>query len=247
MLLTDTHIHILPGIDTGPIDATEAAAMFTSSYEAGVRTFVATPHYFCDRETISEFLLHRRAAFRRLAETVGRRIYHVLFLASAEVMLMPGVSRIPDLPSLAIPGTNLLPVDFPLADRITDDVMRELAYIVQKRKLRPLFCHVERHFEFFSPEKFENQLLAFTHGAFCISAQAFPNQELAAPIIRALNKEKLFFLCSNGHGVKSRPATLLPHAEVSGFSAFAYRRILSDTNKFFAQLRSELSPHRTFT
>ena len=245
---TDAHIHILPGIDSGPQDPCEAAAMFNVAYDAGVRTFVATPHYFCDRESIPEFLLRRRLAFDRLAKTVGKRIYRVLFLSTAEVMLMPGVSTLPDLPSLVIPGTDLLPVDFPPSDCITADVMRELAYIVQKRRLRPLFCHAERHFTLFDPERFENQLLAFTHGAFMISAHALPDAELSAVLIRALNNGKELFLGSNAHGLRSRAsATLSPREELSGYSSFVYRKIAQDTDLFFTRLRKQLSPHLTFT
>ena len=242
----DAHLHILPGMDTGPHEAQEAAAMFDDAYSAGIRAFVATSHYFCDRESIAEFLLRRRLAFERLAKEVGKRIYRVLFLSSAEVMLLPGVGTISDLPSLTIPGTNLLPVDFPPADRITDDVMRELAHIVQKRRLRPLFCHVERHFDLFE-EKFEEQLLSFTHGAFMISANAFPDAALSAALIRALNNGKELFLGSNAHGLRSRAPTLFPREELSGYSAFAYRRIAQDTDVFFARLRKHLSPHLTFT
>ena len=244
---TDAHIHILPGMDSGPQDPCEAAAMFTAAYDAGIRTFVAAPHYYCDRESIPEFLLHRRLAFERLAEAVGKRIYRVLFLSTAEVMLMPGVASLTELPSLAIPGTNLLPVDFPPADHITDDVMRELAYIVQKRRLRPLFCHTERHFTFFSPERFENQLLSFTHGVFLLSARAFPEDMLAAFLIRAINNGKTFLLCSNAHGIQGRTPSLSPREDLSGYSAFAYRKIAQDTDAFFAEVREKLAPHLTFT
>ena len=246
-MTTDAHIHILPGMDTGPREAWEAAAMFSASYAAGVRTFVATPHYFCDRETIPEFLLRRRLAFERLAKEVGRRIYRVLFLSSAEVMLLPGVSRLPELSLLTIPGTDLLPVDFTVSDRIPDAVMRELAHIVQKRHLRPLFCHIERHFEFFDYDRFEKQLLGFTHGAFCVSAQAFPDDKLSAALIRALNNEKEFFICSNGHGLRSRQASLLPRTSLSGYSSFAYRRIVADTDRLFMRLKRRLMPHLTLT
>lgn len=247
IMKTDAHIHLLPGMDTGPREAWEGAAMFCEAYENGVRAFVATPHYFCDRETIPEFLVRRHSAFRRLADAVGRRVYRVLFLCSAEVMLMPGVSGLSELSSLTIPGTDLLPVDFPPSDRISDDVMRELAVIVQKRKLRPLFCHLERHYTFFSSEMFEKQLLGFTHGAFAVSADAFPNNELSAALIRPLNNGKLFFIASNGHGLRNRRATLAPHGVLSGYSAFAYRRIVADTDAFFLQLRRSLKPHLTFT
>lgn len=245
----DSHIHLLPGIDTGPSRATEAAAMFHRAYELGVRTFVASPHYYADRETIGEFLTRRRAAFRRLVEAVGPRIYRVLFLASAEVYLFPGVASLTELPSLCIPGTNILPVTFSPSRAIPNDVMRELAHLVQKRSITPMFCHIERHHALFTPDSFR-ALLSFTHGVFCVDASAFPCRDLSESIIRALGKEKRFFLASNAHNNTSRPPLLFYEEQEQvnwdGPSHFVMRRLSRDTDAFFLRLRRKYAPHKTF-
>ena len=244
---SDSHIHILPGIDTGPATPEEAAAMFHRAYEDGVRTFVASPHYSADRETIGEFLVKRRASFSRLAKACGKRIYRVQFLASAEVQLFPGVAALPDLLALCIPGTTLLPVAFAPSCGISNDIMRELAHLVQKRGLTPMFCHLERLHALFSPESFE-ALLSFTHGVFCVSASAFPSGELAAAIIRAIGKGKRFLLASNAHNNTKRPPLLVPRQTdaLDGPSHFAFRRLSRDTDAFFLSLRRENAPRMTF-
>lgn len=41
----DIHCHILPGIDDGPKNLAESAAMARCYVESGIRTVIATPHY----------------------------------------------------------------------------------------------------------------------------------------------------------------------------------------------------------
>lgn len=47
-MITDLHIHILPGIDDGPASLAESLQLLRLHYEAGVRNIVATPHIRSD-------------------------------------------------------------------------------------------------------------------------------------------------------------------------------------------------------
>ena len=50
--ITDMHCHVLPGIDDGAKDWDMTLQMMQRSWEAGVRTLIATPHYLPWRQTI---------------------------------------------------------------------------------------------------------------------------------------------------------------------------------------------------
>ena len=50
--ITDMHCHVLPGIDDGAKDWDMSLEMMRRSWEAGVRTLIATPHYLPWRHTI---------------------------------------------------------------------------------------------------------------------------------------------------------------------------------------------------
>ena len=51
--MIDLHSHILPGLDDGARDLTDAVAMARAAVAAGVRTVVATPHAFGARMDVS--------------------------------------------------------------------------------------------------------------------------------------------------------------------------------------------------
>ena len=51
--ITDIHCHILPGVDDGAADWDTSLEMLRRSWEAGVRSLIATPHYLPWRKTIT--------------------------------------------------------------------------------------------------------------------------------------------------------------------------------------------------
>ena len=230
----DAHIHLLPGMDSGPVYDGVAAEMLLRLYERRVRLLVATPHYFADRESVSEFVLRRRQAIQRLKLAFGPKFRNVCLLPSAEVMLMSGVSDVEALASLAIPGTNLLPVVFPIGGSIPDALMREVARMVQRLALCPMFCHVERYLPFYG-ERFD-AFLGMNHAAFLLSPHALTLPELAESVAKALRQGARIFLGSNAHDLCLRPPTVEAEEGYNGAAAYAYRAIRKSTDDFFTSL-----------
>ena len=70
--MIDLHTHLLPGIDDGPTEMSEAAEMCRRAYESGCEVLVATPHQFhhywqnTDREELETLK-------NELQETVGSK------------------------------------------------------------------------------------------------------------------------------------------------------------------------------
>ena len=230
----DAHIHLLPGMDSGPVYDGVAAEMLLRLYEARVRIFVATPHFFSDRESVAEFLCRRRLALARLRAAFGKRYRNVHLLPSAEVMLMSGISTLEGLPSLAIPGTNLLPVVFPIGDALPAPLMREVAHLIHHRGLCPLFCHVERYLPFFGDD-FDG-FLAMNHAAFLISPHALTSASFAASVAKAVRHGARVFLGSNGHDLSLRPPSVEAEVNYAGAAAYAYRTVRRATDDFFTSL-----------
>lgn len=80
----DIHCHMIPAVDDGAKDMGTALAMARLSYEEGIRTIVATPHYhpgkmLCGeeemRERFEEFRERVRELFPELTVLYGREIY----------------------------------------------------------------------------------------------------------------------------------------------------------------------------
>lgn len=64
--MIDFHSHILPGIDDGSASVEESLKLLEMLAEQGVKTVVATPHFYPDRTSVSDFLRRRDAAYQRL-------------------------------------------------------------------------------------------------------------------------------------------------------------------------------------
>ncbi|MCM1468607.1 MAG: hypothetical protein NC086_10715, partial [Alistipes sp.] len=80
----DIHCHMIPAVDDGAKDMGTALAMARLSYEEGIRTIVATPHYhqgkmLCGeeemRERFEEFRERVRELFPELTVLYGREVY----------------------------------------------------------------------------------------------------------------------------------------------------------------------------
>ncbi len=208
-MFTDIHLHLLPGMDNGPVRPWESERMFALLYANGVRAAVLTPHFDADIEAIEDFVTKRRLSYDKMREILGEKARHFGFYLSAEVIMRVGLSTLPSLPSLCIPKTNILPLSLPISDKIDPNTMKELATIIQKRKLRPLICHIERHHLFYGEKEFE-RLLSLPSSLFAVSASALEDNRLAFLLFCKLREGKEIFLGSNGHNARNRPPLLLP-------------------------------------
>ena len=216
-MFTDIHLHLLPGMDNGPARPWESERMFDLLYANGVRAAVLTPRFDADRETIDAFLIKRRLSYAKLKEILGEKAHHFGFYLSAEAVLTSGLSSLPSLPSLCIPKTNILPLSLPISDRLTPDIMKELAFLIQKRKLRPLLCHIERPYLFYSEKEFD-RLLSLPSSLFQVSAHALSDSRFAFLLFRKISEGKEILLGSNGHNARSRPPLLFPEPLPEGIS-----------------------------
>jgi len=52
--MIDLHSHIIPGIDDGASDFEESVKMLEIAEQDGIKTIVATPHFFCDKSKIKD-------------------------------------------------------------------------------------------------------------------------------------------------------------------------------------------------
>ncbi len=110
--MIDLHIHLLPGVDDGPSDLAEAAAMCRQAASDGCTVLVATPHQRCGRwwNTEPERLEELR---RAVAEAAGTAVEVRL---GAEIRvdsdLLEDVEGLPASGLLPLAGSRFLLVEF---------------------------------------------------------------------------------------------------------------------------------------
>lgn len=141
--LIDLHTHILPGIDDGASDETEAVAMLDALHRQRVDTVVLTPHYHPENGALNDFLECREASFERLKRSLPASV-PVRLLPGSETFLSPALFNYTDIAPLCIGGRYLL-VELPYSIRFTPPVCQHIMKVSYAYGVRPILAHMERY------------------------------------------------------------------------------------------------------
>ncbi len=149
--MTDFHSHILPKMDDGSRSPEESAEMLKELSRQGIKRVVATPHFYANDESVADFLGRRRASFERLSAAMTAEMPEVVL--GAEVRYYDGISRLQELKSLCIQGTELLLLEMP-EKRWTEYTLRELEDIACAGRVTLVLAHVDRCIEYQKADTF---------------------------------------------------------------------------------------------
>ena len=139
--MTDFHAHILPGADHGSDGLETSLRQLALAEEAGIRTIVATPHFYPQADDFHTFLKKRERTYDQLLAN-----YHgpIRILLGAEVHMCVGLDHLAGLNEVCIPGTNVMLAELPfrgLSGGLTETFMR----LMEELDLRPILAHVDRY------------------------------------------------------------------------------------------------------
>lgn len=143
--MTDFHSHILPKMDDGSRSIEESLQMLNALAEQGISRVVATPHFYANDESVFDFLGRRREAFEKLSAVLTADMPEVLL--GAEVRYYDGISRLAEIKSLCIQGTDLFLLEMP-EKRWTEYTLRELEDIACAGRVTLVLAHVDRCMEY---------------------------------------------------------------------------------------------------
>lgn len=139
----DLHCHILPGVDDGAEDLTEALAMLRIARDSGVTEMAATPHFPGVMESV-RLLQKLYARLRRLEDAARREGIDVTLYPGAEVLCLPQTVELAQaqlLPTLGDSRCVLLEFHFDTPFAVMDDLLEKIAgfgYL-------PVVAHPERY------------------------------------------------------------------------------------------------------
>lgn len=148
-MIVDFHSHILPGMDDGSDSMSTSLSMLQAAWKQGVRRVVLTPHFYCEKESVSSFLQRRNRAFAALQEKIDQKTFPELCLG-AEVALSSALCDM-DLQPLCIAGTNVLLLELPYRNRFRP---REVEVIVNRNDVQIVFAHIERFYRLWNRDIF---------------------------------------------------------------------------------------------
>lgn len=151
----DFHSHILPGIDDGSRDVEMSLGMIGELSRQGVDTVCATSHFYVSQRTPEHYLERRQEAYELLLPVLPENAPRIFL--GAEVLYFPGISRMEDLPSLCLEGTDLLLLEMPFS-AWQEYWIREVCDLAVSREFTVLLAHIERYYDQ-QPRRVWDQLL----------------------------------------------------------------------------------------
>lgn len=230
----DGHIHILPGLDTGPFLVDESLKMLQELQDQGVRRIVAASHYNMERESVAEYLARRKRSYRAFMNAArDEGLTKPQCVPVAEVDFMPNISHIPNLERLLIPNTRYLLIDLPLG-KFSTWMMRELSHMMHKRKIYPVICNTERHL-IYGDESEQKRLLGLPYAVYQFCWNMMTDGEFSRRIFRLYYEGKTILFGTNAHNAYSRSPNMRKMSErivkLHGESVFKVLQL--KTNAFY--------------
>ncbi len=197
--MIDWHSHILPAMDDGSRDCEESIELLHMLSEQGIKTVVATPHFYANDESVEEFLKRRKEAFDTLKEQLSKDAPNILL--GAEVRYYSGISRMDELKKLCIEGTDLLLLEMPMM-KWSEYMVREIIELASTSKMTVILAHVERYISLQSRETMNR--LYDSPIKMQVNASFFLGMMAKRKALSMLENGDIEFIGSDCHNVTSR-------------------------------------------
>lgn len=138
----DFHSHILPAADHGSDSLDTSLRQIELARQAGVRTIVATPHFYPRYEEAEDFLRRREETAGKLKAALPENAPRLLI--GGEIQLCRGLERMPHLEKLCVEGTKVLLLELPRSFSI-GHYEQTLDALLYERKLTVVLAHIDRY------------------------------------------------------------------------------------------------------
>ena len=197
--MIDLHTHILPAIDDGAKDTVESVKILEELKKQGVDTVVLTPHYYCQKRSVDDFLQQRSQSFDSIKEHIPEGIKTVL---GAEVNIDSYRSKdFKCLSPLAISGTDYILIEMPHSVDWTSSLLDKIENLIDSTYLIPIIAHAEKYT---SPQKkpsLINDLISMGCLIQCTCDSFLHNMPFAKALIK---NRQVHCLGSDAHNMKDR-------------------------------------------
>ena len=205
-IMTDFHSHILPCIDDGSKSLEESLKMLELLAAQGVNRVVATPHFYPNRNSVDEFLEKRNAAYKLLEPHLTSK--HPQIVLGAEVKFYDGISRLENLESLFIEGTEILLLEMPF-ERWSEYTVKQLINLSSSGIGTVVIAHIDRYIQFQSKVVLEE--LVRNGILFQVNAESFKQFFEKRKMLKLLKEHLIHFIGTDCHNLTDRA----PNIEVA--------------------------------
>ncbi len=226
--MIDIHTHILPELDDGSRNVEESVKMLGMLSGQGVDTVVATPHFYIDNTSITDFLELRDASLKKLTASTNPEERPQIALG-AEVQFFPDMYAMDEIEKLCISGTRYMLVEMPFS-RWSGYVYKTLTKLFTARGITPIVAHVERYLDFQDEEDVDVlRKLKETNSLIQINSGFLTWRNSRRRALNLVKRGLVNFMGSDCHNMESRPPEIRSGYDViykklgeRGIDAFAY-------------------------
>jgi len=201
--MVDFHSHILPGIDDGSQSVEESLLLLDLLSIQGVKKVVATPHFMATETTPQEFFIKRQNSYNQLKEKLLPT--HPQITLGAEVLYYSGISRMQELSSFCVDGTQLLLLEMP-TKKWNDYIVREVLELNCTGDITVVLAHIERYLPLLEEGVLER--LIENDVLMQVNANFFLKLATRHKAIKMLKNDYIQLLGSDCHDIKYRPPRL---------------------------------------
>ena len=203
--MTDTHTHILPGVDDGPKNVEGSIALLRRLAEQGITDVAATPHFKPIREeSIDSFLARRDAAEATLREAMhgidGLPRLHI----GTEVTLCVDLAKYEGLEKLCYRNGSFLLIELD-PDTIGDWITNTFYEISNRLLLTPVIAHIDRYFGRMSPKLIDE--IVKLNCPLQFNGYALNSFYTRRHLLKLMNRhpDTIFVVGSDCHDINRRP------------------------------------------
>ncbi len=208
--MIDIHCHILPGIDDGAKDMTEALALVNLAVADGVKRIVVTPHLHFGR--FNNYLPVIEATFSSLQEEVTKAGISVDLAYAAEVRLDSEILSLLATKQLPLYGSyknqQYMLLEFPHSHipAGSDVLVKHLI----KQNIIPVIAHPERNRDLLKSPDHINSFVRLGCW-FQVTASSITGdfgEECQSLALRYIEQDIIQIVASDAHNLKRRPPML---------------------------------------
>lgn len=196
--MIDFHSHILPKMDDGSKSVEESCELLQRLSLQGVTKVIATPHFYADNESVSEFLARRKVSYEALSSKITKDMPQILL--GAEVKYYQGISRLENLKDLRIEGSDLLLLEMPMCEW-TEYTLRDV-FDITDGDLTVVLAHIDRYMPFQSSKLWER--LVQSNLLMQVNADFFNNFLTRRRALKMLKNQTVQLIGSDCHNLTTR-------------------------------------------
>lgn len=199
----DIHSHILPAVDDGANDIETAIELLEILKKQGVTHIIATPHFYPDTDSASDFAERVGEAYQSLSRAVCGKELPKVYLG-CELHYFGGMGRSKSLRQFAIHGTNYILLELQYGADITNAVLQDIIDIYEHSGLLPIFAHIERYSKLKGYKKLL-KLIAGGNALAQINAESVISKSYGKTTQKLIKSGLVSFLASDTHSINARP------------------------------------------